>query len=76
MEKNKLSEKELQQLNELQTKVNRLIFSLGQVENQKLSIYQQLEEVQEEQKTFGKELYEKYGDGNINPETGEITKSE
>ena len=76
MENNKLSKEELQDLNKLQTKVNQLIFTLGQLEAQKASIFEQIKEVQKEQEEFGKKLYEKYGDGNINPETGEITKVE
>jgi flagellar biosynthesis chaperone FliJ len=72
----KLSEKELQKLKELQTKGNELIFSLGQIEAQKASVFNQIQEVQEEQNKLGKELQEKYGDGNINLETGEFTKAE
>lgn len=72
----KLSEKELQKLKELQTKGNELIFSLGQIEAQKASVFNQIQEVQEEQNKLGKELQGKYGDGNINLETGEFTKTE
>jgi hypothetical protein len=72
----KLSEKELQTLNELQTKGNQLIFTLGQIEAQKTSIFNQIQEVQNENDKVGKELQEKYGDGNINLETGEFTKTE
>ena len=38
MSKIKLSKKELQELNELQTQGNNLLFSLGQLESQKISI--------------------------------------
>lgn len=72
----KLSEKELQTLNELQTKGNQLIFTLGQIEAPKTSIFNQIQEVQTENDKIGKELQEKYGDGNINLETGEFTKTE
>jgi len=72
----KLSEKELQILKELQTKGNQLIFTLGQIEAQKASVFNQIQEVQKEQDKLGKELQEKYGDGNINLETGEFTKAE
>lgn len=72
----KLSEKELQTLNELQTKGNQLIFTLGQIEAQKTSIFNQIQEVQNKNDEIGKELQEKYGDGNINLETGEFTKTE
>lgn len=72
----KLSEKELQTLKELQTKGNQLIFTLGQIEAQKTSIFNQIQEVQKENDKVGKELQEKYGDGNINLETGEFTRTE
>ncbi len=76
MSKIKLLENELQQLKELQTKGNQLIFSLGQIEAQKASIFSQLQEVQNANNKIGKELTEKYGDGNIDLETGEFTKTE
>jgi hypothetical protein len=72
----KLSDKELQILNELQTKGNQLIFTLGQIEAQKTSIFNQIQEVQNQNDEIGKELQKKYGDGNINLETGEFTKTE
>ena len=76
MIKIKLSEKELQQLKELQTEGNELVFSLGQIEAQKVSIYSSIKIVQEKQLKLGKELQEKYGDGNIDLESGEFTKPE
>jgi|TARA_Y100000389_G_scaffold182927_1_gene199953 hypothetical protein len=76
MSKIKLSEKELQQLKELQTEGNELVFSLGQIEAQKVSIYSSIKIVQEKQLKLGKELQEKYGDGNIDLESGEFTKPE
>lgn len=76
MSKIKLSEKELQQLKELQTEGNELVFSLGQIEAQKVSIYSSVKIVQEKQLKLGKELQEKYGDGNIDLESGEFTKPE
>ena len=71
MSKIKLSEKELQMLKDLQTEGNELIFSLGQLEAQKVPLYSSVKEVQEKQDKLGKELQEKYGDGNIDLETGE-----
>jgi len=76
MSKIKLSEKELQQLKELQTEGNELVFSLGQIEAQKVSIYSSIKIVQEKQLKLGKDLQEKYGDGNIDLESGEFTKPE
>mgnify|MGYP006092284473 FL=1 len=76
MSKIKLSEKELQMLKDLQTEGNELIFSLGQLEAQEVPLYSSVKEVQEKQDKLGKELQEKYGDGNIDLETGEFTKPE
>ncbi len=69
----KLQEKELQNIKDAQTKITQLIYGLGQLEVQKTNILAQLEEAQLEQNTLGKDLQEKYGEGNINLETGEIT---
>ena len=55
---------------------NELVFSLGQIEAQKVSIYSSIKIVQEKQLKLGKELQEKYGDGNIDLESGEFTKPE
>lgn len=76
MSKIKLSKEELQKLQELQSEGNQLIFSLGQLETQKISIFSQIEKIQKERDILGAELQEKYGDGNINIETGEFTKPE
>ena len=72
----KLQEEELQNIKEAQTKITQLIYGLGQLEVQKTNVLTQLEEAQLEQNKLGKELQEKYGEGNINLETGEITLTE
>jgi hypothetical protein len=72
----KLQEEELQNIKGAQTKITQLIYGLGQLEVQKTNILTQLEEAQLEQNKLGKELQEKYGEGNINLETGEITLTE
>ena len=83
METQKLSEKELQDLKEIQSKSNKITMSLGQVEvqkaildGQKNDLLTQLADLQENQNKIGKELQDKYGSVNINLETGEITKAE
>jgi cysteine sulfinate desulfinase/cysteine desulfurase-like protein len=76
MEKIKLQKEEIQKLKEIQTKANEIIFALGNLEAQKLAIIPQLEEAREERDKFGKELQDKYGNGNIDLETGTFTKSE
>lgn len=72
----KLQEEELQNIKGAQTKITQLIYGLGQLEVQKTNVLTQLEEAQVEQNKLGKELQEKYGEGNINLETGEITLTE
>jgi len=72
----KLQEEELQNIKGAQTKITQLIYGLGQLEVQKTNVLTQLEEAQMEQNKLGKELQEKYGEGNINLETGEITLTE
>ena len=76
MSKIKLSEKELQELKELRDKGNRLIFSLGQLTLQQLDLYSDIQEVRENQVKVGKKMQKKYGDGNIDLDSGEFTKSE
>ena len=68
----KLQKKELQELKELRDKGNNLIFSLGNLKIQQFDLYSQFVEIREEQNKVGKELQEKYGEGNIDLETGEI----
>ena len=76
MEKIKLQKKEVERLKQIQTKANEIIFTLGNLEAQKLAIVPQLEEAQKERDKLGKELQDKYGNGNIDLETGTFTKSE
>jgi hypothetical protein len=86
-ETKKLTPEELQQISELQTQYNKFVFELGSIESQLQSLLQQKVLIEKEKegilsdiKTLGvkeKEivslLQEKYGTGNINPQTGEIT---
>tara|TARA_B100000927_G_C16039523_1_gene298470 strand:- start:23 stop:274 length:252 start_codon:yes stop_codon:yes gene_type:complete len=69
----KLQEEELQQLKETQNQITQFIYNLGQFEVQKTTVLTQLEQVQGKQNEFAKELNKKYGEGNINLETGELT---
>jgi prefoldin subunit 5 len=86
-ETKQLTPEELQQVNELQQQYNKFVFELGSVEAQLQSLSQQKTSLESEKegivsdlKTLGekervivKDLQEKYGMGNINPQTGEIT---
>jgi len=78
----KLSEETLSQLKSYQQSSNELVFALGQVdfqkaiiEGQRSEVLTQLADLQEEQDKVGKKLQKEYGEGNINLETGEFTKS-
>ena len=64
----KLEEKELEVLREYQSKQNNITFNLGNVDIQKA-----IANLQEESNKTAKELQDKYGDGNIDLETGEFT---
>ena len=82
-----LTPEELKSIKDLQSKYNQTIFELGASEAQILAFQQGIEKLQEAKKgllsdlttieqketELVKTMQEKYGQGNINPETGEIT---
>ncbi len=79
----KLTEEELKVLREYQSTQNKITFDLGQVdiqkaflEGQRASILDGLADLQEKTNKTAKELQEKYGDGNIDLETGEFITPE
>lgn len=79
----KLSEEELQKLKDFNEKRNQITSNLGRVdiqkailEGQRSMILENLAKLQEEENTVGKELQDKYGEGNIDLDTGEFTKAE
>lgn len=76
MNSTKLTQEELEQLNKSQLQINQIVVSLGQLEIQKSNLLKQLDIIQEENKTLGQTLQEKYGDGNIDLEKGEFTPAE
>ena len=83
MENKKLSKEELQSLKDNQTESSNLVFQLGQVdvqrsilEGQRSEVLSKLGDLQDSQNKLAKELQEKYGDGNINLETGEFIVEE
>ena len=83
----KLTQEELQSVKDLQSKYNQTIFEIGISEAQRLALVEQTEKLEANKKTLLgdlatieqkeseliKTLQEKYGEGSINPETGEIT---
>ena len=82
-----LTPEELQQIKDLQSKYNQAIFEIGASEAQLIAFQQGIEKLQQAKKDLVsnlttieqkeselvKSLQEKYGQGNIHPETGEIT---
>jgi hypothetical protein len=79
----KLSNKELEVLKGYQQKQNQITFNLGNVdiqkailEGQRSQILENLANLQEASNKTAKELQEKYGDGNIDLETGEFIVAE
>ena len=68
----KLSEEELQKVKSNQQISNEIIFAIGELELQKISLVDQYRELAQQQNKLGSELTEKYGDGKINLNTGEI----
>ena len=72
----KLQENELERIKSTQGDITNLTYSLGQLEVQKASILVEIDKVQVRQNELGKELNDKYGEGNINLETGELTLTE
>jgi len=80
METKVLTQEELTKLTNLQNQQNDLIMNLGSVEyrifllEQNKEIFKaQILELEKLNNELGQQLTEKYGSGNINLETGEIT---
>ena len=76
----KLSEEEFKKLQSFKEQNDQLIYRLGNVnfqqailEGQRSSVLDKLADLQEESNKVGKELQDKYGEGTISLDTGEIT---
>ena len=76
----KLSKEELEILQGYQQKQNQITFNLGSIDIQKAllegkrgALLENLADLQEKSNKTAKELQDKYGEGNINLETGEFT---
>ena len=86
-ETKKLTAEEITQIKEMQTQYNKFVFELGSIEAQlaemanqkvfmdseKANILGDIKSLTEREKILLTSLQEKYGVGNINIETGEIT---
>jgi hypothetical protein len=83
----KLTQEEINSIKGLQSEYNKTIFELGSIESQlvfikkqtelleteKVKIVVDMDTISKKEKTLIDDLQEKYGAGNINIETGEIT---
>ncbi len=81
MEKVLLEKQELDTIKEIQQTELNLVDQLGSIEYQiqtlqlqKDNLRQEIIKLQTKSQKFGEDLQQKYGDGNINIETGEFTK--
>ena len=81
MEKVLLQKTELDTIKEIQQTELNLIDQLGNIEYQiqtlklqKDNLTNEIVKLQTKSQKFGEDLQQKYGDGNINIETGEFTK--
>jgi len=79
MENKFLTQEEIQSLQDLRNRQSSLINSLGQIEYQiavldleKSNLKSLIKNLELDNENLGKVLTEKYGNGNINLETGEI----
>ena len=79
MENQKLTQEELQTINELQQKNNAVVSELGQIELTRMAVESRranaeayLAELRKEEEAFGKELSDKYGTGSIDLASGEF----
>ncbi len=80
MEKKVLTQEELTQLRDLQSRQNDILVSLGSIEyritlleQNKEILKAQVLEIEKLNNDLGAELTQKYGSGNLDLETGEIT---
>jgi len=83
MASKKLSESELQILEEFQTRNNDIVVQTGAtelridvLERRKEQVLEKVQKLTKDQTKFGQELQKKYGDGNIDLEKGEFTTAE
>lgn len=76
----KITEEEIKKVNDLKDQTTQLVYALGELEYQKISLEFILEDIKEkviktkiEESKFLDDLKNKYGNVNINIETGEFS---
>jgi hypothetical protein len=86
----KLTTEELKSIKDLQSKYNQTIFEIGVAEAQRIALQEQVDKLQntkvelvndlatieKQESDLVTSLQTKYGNGAINPETGEITPAQ
>ena len=79
-EKNKFTEDELKQVQTIQQSYQNVQNQFGQLklaqirlDEQEVELEDALKQIQSEEKKFLDEITKKYGEGTLNPETGEFT---
>lgn len=82
MNKIYLTEEEKKEITDIQTQENDYMVQLGQIEYQiqslklqKINIGESLKQFEQRKTTLAQQLQDNYGEGSINTETGEFTKS-
>ena len=68
----KLTSDELQIVKDLKQEYTNLAFTLGELEIQKVMLLDTQKELAAKEKQIAKQLQEKYGEGTIDLETGEV----
>jgi len=82
MNKIYLTEEEKKEITDIQTQENDYMVQLGQIEyqiqslkSQKITISEELKSFEQRKTKFAQQLQNNYGEGSINIETGEFTKT-
>lgn len=83
MANQKLTQEELQSIQQLQNQSQAIVQELGNIEISRINLdarYENaenaLKELRDAENTLAKQLQEKYGDGTINLDTGEVESTE
>jgi hypothetical protein len=69
----KLTESELSAVKAIKAEYNELVIAFGEVEVQKLRLVEVQKDLANREGDLAKQLQDKYGQGSINIETGEIS---
>jgi hypothetical protein len=77
MESTRVTQEELKTIQELNTEFSQAKLAIGDIELQKLNIFQHIDKLKLKFSAYEKQLIEKYGeDSIINLQTGDLTKKE